>query len=53
MIYLPGRSISSKGDSVVLAAPWSEGGERFVIRVDGTTAKIPEDEFNLQLLSSQ
>ncbi|MCB1097600.1 MAG: hypothetical protein KDN22_18655 [Verrucomicrobiae bacterium] len=52
MVYLPGRSISSKGDSVLLAAPWPEDGQRFVIRVDGTTAKIPEDEFNLQLLST-
>ncbi|MGK0185163.1 MAG: hypothetical protein ACI9R3_000938 [Verrucomicrobiales bacterium] len=53
MIYLPGRSISSKGDSVILAAPWAADGKRFVIRVDGSTANIPEDEFNLQLLSTQ
>ena len=52
-IYLPGRTTSSKGDAVLLAAPWPDGDERFVIKVDGSSAKIREDEFQLQLISSQ
>ena len=52
-IYLPGRTTSSKGDSVLLAAPWPQGEERFVIKVDGSSGKIREDEFQLQLISSQ
>ena len=53
LIYLPGRSTRTKGDSVVLAAPWPDNDQRFVIKVDGSTGKITEDEFQLQLISSQ
>jgi len=53
LIYLSGRTLESAETDVLLAVPWKVGNERLVIRVDGTSGMMRDDEFELQRITSQ
>lgn len=53
LVYLSGRTVDSPDDAVLLATPWPVEGERLVIRLDGTSGTMQEDEFELERISSQ